>query len=90
MRQAAHTLPLADALAAGGLRTLEITLRSEHGLAAIRTLRRERPHLCIGVGTVLVRQVLAEAEAAGAQFAVTPAAPWRSSRPPPPGSRAVA
>jgi len=72
VRQAAHILPLADALAAGGLRTLEITLRSEHGLTAIRTLRRERPQLCVGVGTVLDARMLAEAEAAGAQFVVSP------------------
>ncbi|MCY1368721.1 2-dehydro-3-deoxy-phosphogluconate aldolase [compost metagenome] len=65
-------LPLADALAAGGLRTLEITLRSEHGLAAIRLLREQRPELCVGAGTVLDELMLAEAEAAGSQFIVTP------------------
>ncbi|UVJ44954.1 bifunctional 4-hydroxy-2-oxoglutarate aldolase/2-dehydro-3-deoxy-phosphogluconate aldolase [Pseudomonas sp. LS1212] len=65
-------LPLADALAAGGLKTLEITLRSEHGLKAIRLLREQRPELCIGAGTVLDRQMLAATEAAGAQFIVTP------------------
>ncbi|WP_280323299.1 bifunctional 4-hydroxy-2-oxoglutarate aldolase/2-dehydro-3-deoxy-phosphogluconate aldolase [Pseudomonas sp. BN102] len=65
-------VPLADALAAGGLRTLEITLRSEHGLAAIRTLREQRPELCVGAGTVLDELMLAEAEAAGSQFIVTP------------------
>ena len=65
-------LPLADALAAGGLRTLEVTLRSEHGLSAIRTLREQRPELCVGAGTVLDEWMLAEAEAAGSQFIVTP------------------
>ncbi|BFN28804.1 2-dehydro-3-deoxy-phosphogluconate aldolase [Pseudomonas sp. SCT] len=65
-------LPLADALAAGGLRTLEITLRSSHGLTAIRRLREERPDLCVGVGTVLDRRMMDEVEAAGAQFIVTP------------------
>jgi len=65
-------LPLADALAAGGLRTLEITLRSSYGLAAIRQLREERPGLCVGAGTVLNRRMMDEAEAAGAQFIVTP------------------
>ena len=60
-------LPLADALAAGGLRTLEITLRSSHGLTAIRRLREERPDLCIGAGTVLDRRMMDEVEAAGAQ-----------------------
>ncbi|SDH63483.1 2-dehydro-3-deoxyphosphogluconate aldolase / (4S)-4-hydroxy-2-oxoglutarate aldolase [Pseudomonas benzenivorans] len=65
-------LPLADALAAGGLGVLEITLRSEHGLTAIRRLREERPELCVGAGTVLDRQMLAAAIEAGAQFIVTP------------------
>lgn len=65
-------LPLADALAAGGLRALEITLRSRHGLTAIRRLREQRPDLCIGAGTVLDRRMMDEVEAAGAQFIVTP------------------
>ena len=65
-------LPLTDALSAGGLRTLEITLRSRHGLTAIRRLRQERPDLCIGAGTVLDRRMMDEVEAAGAQFIVTP------------------
>ena len=65
-------LPLADALSAGGLRTLEITLRSRHGLTAIQRLRQERPDLCIGAGTVLDRRMMDEVEAAGAQFIVTP------------------
>ncbi len=65
-------LPLADALAAGGLRVLEITLRSEHGLHAIRQLRQARPDLQVGAGTVLDGRMLAAAEAAGAQFAVAP------------------
>ncbi|WP_277372698.1 bifunctional 4-hydroxy-2-oxoglutarate aldolase/2-dehydro-3-deoxy-phosphogluconate aldolase [Pseudomonas sp. AA-38] len=65
-------LPLADALDAGGLQVLEITLRSPHGLSAIRRLRQERPHLCVGAGTVLDRQMLAAVEEAGAQFVVSP------------------
>lgn len=65
-------LPLADALAAGGLTCLEVTLRSEFGLTAIRKLREQRPELCTGAGTVLDRQMYAEVEAAGAQFVVSP------------------
>ncbi|MFV0454797.1 MAG: bifunctional 4-hydroxy-2-oxoglutarate aldolase/2-dehydro-3-deoxy-phosphogluconate aldolase [Pseudomonas sp.] len=65
-------LPLADALAAGGLRTLEITLRSAYGLTAIRRLREERPELCVGAGTVLDKRMMDEVEAAGAQFIVSP------------------
>ncbi|MCO7546038.1 bifunctional 4-hydroxy-2-oxoglutarate aldolase/2-dehydro-3-deoxy-phosphogluconate aldolase [Stutzerimonas nitrititolerans] len=65
-------LPLADALAAGGLKTLEITLRSAYGLTAIRRLREERPELCVGAGTVLDKRMMDEVEAAGAQFIVSP------------------
>lgn len=65
-------LPLADALAAGGLKTLEITLRSAYGLTAIRRLREERPELCVGAGTVLDKRMMDDVEAAGAQFIVSP------------------
>ncbi|WP_339524159.1 bifunctional 4-hydroxy-2-oxoglutarate aldolase/2-dehydro-3-deoxy-phosphogluconate aldolase [Pseudomonas sp. EA_35y_Pfl2_R111] len=68
----ADIFPLADALAAGGLTVLEITLRSVHGLTAIRLLREQRPELCVGAGTVLDRQMLDAALEAGAQFIVTP------------------
>lgn len=68
----ADILSMADALAAGGLTVLEITLRSALGLHAIGLLREERPHLCVGAGTVLDRTMLAAAEAAGAQFIVSP------------------
>lgn len=70
--RAQDILPLADALAAGGIRTLEVTLRSEHGLRAIEVLRNKRPELCIGAGTVLDRTMFAAVQAAGAQFVVTP------------------
>lgn len=68
----ADILPLADALAAGGLGTLEITLRSDLGLQAIALLRQTRPDLRVGAGTVLDESMLAEAVAAGAEFIVTP------------------
>lgn len=67
-------LPLADALASGGLTALEITLRSAHGLTAIRRLREQRPDLVVGAGTVLDRRMMDEVEAAGAQFVVSPGA----------------
>lgn len=68
----ADILPLADALAAGGLTVLEVTLRSAHGLNAIRLLREQRPELCVGAGTVLDLSMLDAALEAGAQFIVTP------------------
>ncbi|MET3715217.1 2-dehydro-3-deoxyphosphogluconate aldolase/(4S)-4-hydroxy-2-oxoglutarate aldolase [Pseudomonas sp. PvP001] len=65
-------LPLADALAAGGLTVLEVTLRSALGLQAIQVLREQRPELLVGAGTVLTREMLAATEQAGSQFTVTP------------------
>lgn len=65
-------LPLADALAAGGLTTLEITLRSSYGVTAIRRLTELRPELCIGAGTVLNPEMMQVCIEAGAQFIVSP------------------
>jgi len=62
----ADVLPLADAMAAGGLTALEITLRSAHGLDAVRLLRQERPELDVGVGTVLDVRMFDAAVEAGA------------------------
>lgn len=65
-------LPLADALAAGGVGVLEITLRTPCALDAIRLLSRERPDLPIGAGTVKSPAQLEHVIAAGARFAVSP------------------
>ncbi|HDZ57318.1 MAG TPA: bifunctional 4-hydroxy-2-oxoglutarate aldolase/2-dehydro-3-deoxy-phosphogluconate aldolase [Pseudomonas xinjiangensis] len=72
IRRESDVLPLADALADGGITTLEITLRTPLGLPAIATLRRERPELCVGAGTVLDGRQFQLALDAGAQFVVTP------------------
>lgn len=68
----ADVLPLADALAAGGIQALEITLRTPLGLPAIELLRRERPALIVGAGTVLDAEQYQAVADAGAQFVVTP------------------
>ncbi|WP_092389504.1 bifunctional 4-hydroxy-2-oxoglutarate aldolase/2-dehydro-3-deoxy-phosphogluconate aldolase [Halopseudomonas salegens] len=67
-----HILPLADALAAGGLRVLEVTLRTPIGLDAIQLLRKERPELIVGAGTIRDTNMFTQAESAGAQFIVSP------------------
>lgn len=67
-----HALALSRALVAGGIRILEITLRTEHGLAAIRQLRNALPDVWVGAGTVTTVETYREAEAAGAQFIITP------------------
>ena len=72
IQREADILPLADALAAGGMRTLEITLRTPLGLPAIALLRQERPELCIGAGTVLDGRQFQSVLDAGAEFIVTP------------------
>lgn len=65
-------LPLADALAAGGVTNLEITLRTPVALAAIRLLTAQRPELCVGAGTVLDGRQFQSVLDAGAQFVVSP------------------
>jgi 2-dehydro-3-deoxyphosphogluconate aldolase/(4S)-4-hydroxy-2-oxoglutarate aldolase len=65
-------LPLARALHAGGLSSMEITLRTAAGLEAIKQLRGAVEGLLVGVGTVLSSDDLKRAHAAGADFAVSP------------------
>lgn len=64
--------PLARALRAGGLRAIEITLRTDAGLDAIRIIRAETPDIVVGAGTVLTAGLLERAIAAGAAFALSP------------------
>jgi len=65
-------VPLARALVAGGINTLEITLRSDVALDAIRVIRAEVPEAIVGAGTVLTPAQLDRALAAGVQFAISP------------------
>jgi 2-dehydro-3-deoxyphosphogluconate aldolase/(4S)-4-hydroxy-2-oxoglutarate aldolase len=67
-----HAVPLARALSAGGLRVLEVTLRTPVALAAIEAMRREVPEAVIGVGTLTRPVDFAAADRVGAQFGVTP------------------
>lgn len=67
-----HAVPLARALAAGGLRVLEITLRTPVALAAIEAMRKAVPDAVVGVGTLTRAVDFAAAGRAGAQFGVTP------------------
>ncbi len=65
-------VPLCEALVAGGLDVLEITLRTEGGLRAISALRKALPNAIIGAGTLLSADHIKEAVSAGSQFLVTP------------------
>lgn len=70
----ADAAPLARALVAGGLSAIEVTLRTEAALEAIRIIAAEVEGACVGVGTVLNPKQLAAAQEAGARFAVSPGA----------------
>jgi 2-dehydro-3-deoxyphosphogluconate aldolase/(4S)-4-hydroxy-2-oxoglutarate aldolase len=67
-----HAVPLARALSAGGLRVLEITLRTPVALAAIEAMRKAVPEAVVGVGTLTRAVDFAAADRVGAQFGVTP------------------
>lgn len=68
----AHAVPLAKALVAGGVRVLEVTLRTAAGLDSIRAIAREVPDAIIGVGTLTRPEEFAKAVEAGARFGVSP------------------
>jgi 2-dehydro-3-deoxyphosphogluconate aldolase/(4S)-4-hydroxy-2-oxoglutarate aldolase len=68
----ADAVPLARALARGGLTVLEVTLRTKAAAAAISAIGREVPEIVVGAGTVLRAADVTRALAAGARFLVSP------------------
>jgi 2-dehydro-3-deoxyphosphogluconate aldolase/(4S)-4-hydroxy-2-oxoglutarate aldolase len=72
LHDAAHAVPLAAALVAGGLPVIEVTLRTPAGLAAIRAMRDAVPEAIVGAGTVVNAAQFDAAVAAGSQFVVSP------------------
>ncbi|MBV7535865.1 bifunctional 4-hydroxy-2-oxoglutarate aldolase/2-dehydro-3-deoxy-phosphogluconate aldolase [Duganella sp. sic0402] len=66
-----HAVPLAKALVAGGIRVLEVTLRTKHGLGAIKAMA-EVEGAIVGVGTLTQPEEFAVARDAGAVFGVSP------------------
>jgi len=68
----ADAAPLADALVKGGIRAIEVTLRSEAALAAIKAIDAAVPQAIVGAGTVLTREQYTQAVDHGAKFIVTP------------------
>ncbi len=65
-------VPLAEALAAGGLPCVEITLRTPAAFAGLEAVRRRFPGMLLGAGTVLSEEQADAAVAAGADFIVSP------------------
>lgn len=67
-----HAVPLARALVAGGIRMLEVTLRTGAALACIEAIARDVPEAVVGAGTVRSAADARAAAQAGARFAVSP------------------
>jgi 2-dehydro-3-deoxyphosphogluconate aldolase / (4S)-4-hydroxy-2-oxoglutarate aldolase len=72
IEDARRATPLARALVMGGVRVLEVTLRTEAALESIARIAREVPQAVVGVGTVTRPEDFGRAREAGARFAVTP------------------
>lgn len=69
---AARAVPLTRALLAGGVRVLEVTLRTPAALEAVRRIARDVPDALVGVGTITRAADFAAAKEAGARFGVSP------------------
>jgi 2-dehydro-3-deoxyphosphogluconate aldolase / (4S)-4-hydroxy-2-oxoglutarate aldolase len=67
-------VPVARALVAGGLPAIELTLRTEVALDAIRAIADEVPEILVGAGTIVRPEQAEQARDAGARFLVSPGA----------------
>ncbi|WP_309109031.1 bifunctional 4-hydroxy-2-oxoglutarate aldolase/2-dehydro-3-deoxy-phosphogluconate aldolase [Arthrobacter sp.] len=67
-----HAVPLARALADGGVRIIELTLRTQSALESLKRIANEVPDILLGAGTILTPGQADAAVAAGAQFLVSP------------------
>ena len=65
-------VPMAEALLAGGVKVLEVTLRTNCALAAIEMIANKVPDAIVGAGTLRTKSDATNAKLAGSQFAVSP------------------
>jgi 2-dehydro-3-deoxyphosphogluconate aldolase/(4S)-4-hydroxy-2-oxoglutarate aldolase len=72
LHDVAHAVPMARALVAGGIRMLEVTLRTPQALACMEAIAKEVPDAVVGAGTVRSAADAKAAANAGAKFAVSP------------------
>jgi 2-dehydro-3-deoxyphosphogluconate aldolase/(4S)-4-hydroxy-2-oxoglutarate aldolase len=72
IERAADAVPLARALADGGLRLIEIAFRTPSAAAAIAVIAAELPHIAVGAGALQRPADVAQAKNAGARFLVSP------------------
>lgn len=72
LEDAEDAVPAARALLDAGLGVMEITMRTDAGIQAIKNVRRALPDMLVGAGTILTIEKCKEAVEAGAQFIVSP------------------
>ena len=72
LHDVAHAVPMARALVAGGIRMLEVTLRTPQALACMEAIARDVPEAVLGAGTVRSQADAQAAVNVGARFAVSP------------------
>jgi 2-dehydro-3-deoxyphosphogluconate aldolase/(4S)-4-hydroxy-2-oxoglutarate aldolase len=65
-------VPVAEALLAGGVTAMELTLRTPAAIGGLREIRRQTPEMLAGIGTILFPQQVVEVREAGAAFGVSP------------------
>jgi 2-dehydro-3-deoxyphosphogluconate aldolase/(4S)-4-hydroxy-2-oxoglutarate aldolase len=70
--RAEDAVPIVKALLAGGLDTIELTLRTDSAIDAVRAIHEEVPEIFLGVGTLLTPGQVAAVKSAGADFGVSP------------------
>lgn len=67
-----HAVPLANALLAGGIDAIELTLRTPAGIESVKAICSQVPKMLVGVGTILTPETATEVQSAGADFGVSP------------------
>lgn len=65
-------IPIAKALLAGGIDVIELTLRTDCALAAVKSIAEVVPEISLGVGTILTPEQVVQVKEAGAHFGVSP------------------
>jgi 2-dehydro-3-deoxyphosphogluconate aldolase/(4S)-4-hydroxy-2-oxoglutarate aldolase len=66
-------IAITGAMVKAGLNLIEVVLRTEASLEALKAIKKEFPSLIVGAGTVTTKEILHEAKEAGADFIITPA-----------------
>jgi 2-dehydro-3-deoxyphosphogluconate aldolase / (4S)-4-hydroxy-2-oxoglutarate aldolase len=74
IEEAATAADLARALVRGGIKVIEVTLRTPQALRSIEIIAAQVPEICVGAGTVMSQADLGNAANAGATFAISPGA----------------